>query len=423
MINNDRFRRPWPPLAPGWRANPWAPSAWRFAPTRRDRPRFFPVAGPMQSINDVPAALRPGIDRLLSEAPTAASLGFALVFYAVPLGGANASAIEATLPYGGNTSLQQLAELIESKGMRVDRSGLGPHGGLIIAPGFLVRPFGASVGFEEVKGKFGGGGFLPNDPAYTNPLPADYVPLYPGAGRVVEGTWRAWSAEEQMAEIDRQYAARGLLHGPWHPGEGETVLGGLLTGLSNIARVGVSTVRVAAPYVRMVLYFVPGVGWTAGAILEASLALAEGESITDATLAGIRGALPPVGLERVAFDMGVALARNGDLTDAALATAKDEFASSNPLVRAALVAGAALESARQAQHPFGEPTGPRAPSGGGGGGGMQWGRGVQSWGEPGPAPRVVSSDPTTAAFQYLDAQPYEPDTADILAAYFKQHAS
>lgn len=68
----------------------------------------------------------------------------------------------------------------------------------------------------------------------------------------------------------------------------------------------VKSVKAVAPYAQMVLSFVPGVGQGISAGIGAGLALAEGQPITDALVAGVKGAIPGGPLAQAAFDVGMA---------------------------------------------------------------------------------------------------------------------
>lgn len=65
----------------------------------------------------------------------------------------------------------------------------------------------------------------------------------------------------------------------------------------------IKDVRTVAPYAQTVLSVVPGVGTGLSAAIGAGLALANGQNITDAVLAGVRGALPGGALAQAAFDV------------------------------------------------------------------------------------------------------------------------
>lgn len=66
-------------------------------------------------------------------------------------------------------------------------------------------------------------------------------------------------------------------------------------------------IKTVAPYVQMVVSFVPGVGQGVSAAIGAGLALAEGRPLTDAVMEGIRGAIPGGPAGRAAFDLGRAV--------------------------------------------------------------------------------------------------------------------
>jgi hypothetical protein len=67
-------------------------------------------------------------------------------------------------------------------------------------------------------------------------------------------------------------------------------------------KTSLASVKQIAPYAQTVLSFVPGVGQGLSGALGASLALASGQSINDAILAGVRGAIPGGPLVQAAFD-------------------------------------------------------------------------------------------------------------------------
>lgn len=72
-----------------------------------------------------------------------------------------------------------------------------------------------------------------------------------------------------------------------------------------------SELREVAPalrYTSIVVGFVPGIGTGIAAGLAAGSALAEGRPLTDAIVAGVRGAVPGGALGRAVFDAGIAVA-------------------------------------------------------------------------------------------------------------------
>lgn len=78
----------------------------------------------------------------------------------------------------------------------------------------------------------------------------------------------------------------------------------------------------AAKYAAPVASLVPGVGTGVAAALSAAASLANGEKITDALMAGARGAIPGGPLATSAFDVGIALAKGQNPTAAVLAAAR-----------------------------------------------------------------------------------------------------
>lgn len=80
----------------------------------------------------------------------------------------------------------------------------------------------------------------------------------------------------------------------------------------------VKAVKTLAPYAQMVISFVPGVGTGLSAALGAGLALASGQNITDALMAGVKGALPGGPVAAAAFDVATAIARGKPITEVAL---------------------------------------------------------------------------------------------------------
>lgn len=68
----------------------------------------------------------------------------------------------------------------------------------------------------------------------------------------------------------------------------------------------VKDVKAVGPYAQMVVSVVPGVGTGVSAALGAGLALANGQRIDQALLAGVKGALPGGPLARAAMDIGLA---------------------------------------------------------------------------------------------------------------------
>jgi hypothetical protein len=81
----------------------------------------------------------------------------------------------------------------------------------------------------------------------------------------------------------------------------------------------VKSVKAVAPYAQSVITLVPGVGTGVGAALSAGLALADGQPINAALVAGVKGALPGGAVARAAFDVSEAVVRGKPIDKVALA--------------------------------------------------------------------------------------------------------
>ncbi len=167
--------------------------------------------------------------------------------------------------------------------------------------------------------------------------------------------------------------------------------------------------KTAAPFAQIGLSFIPGVGQGISAAIGAGLALANGKPITEALIAGVKGAIPggplvaqavDLGMKaavdvasgkrwdeialnavrsrlpggeagKIAFDTGLALAQGKKLQDVGLAAAS-HFVPNNPLAQGAFemtkraLAGKPLEGATAAavarMAPQGRPGGARPPA-------------------------------------------------------------
>ena len=75
----------------------------------------------------------------------------------------------------------------------------------------------------------------------------------------------------------------------------------------------VKDIKTVAPYAKMVVTLVPGVGTGLGAAISAGCALAEGQSITSAFVEGIRGAVPGGALGQSVFNIAGNVANGGSL--------------------------------------------------------------------------------------------------------------
>lgn len=80
-----------------------------------------------------------------------------------------------------------------------------------------------------------------------------------------------------------------------------------------------ASVKTLGPYVQTVLSMVPGIGTGVSAAIGAGLALAEGKSITDAMLAGVKGAIPGGPLAQSAFSVAQAAIQRKPIDQIAIA--------------------------------------------------------------------------------------------------------
>jgi hypothetical protein len=87
----------------------------------------------------------------------------------------------------------------------------------------------------------------------------------------------------------------------------------------------VNAVRDIAPYAQMVVSLVPGIGTGIGAALGAGIALSKGRPITEALMAGIKGALPGGPIAASGFDMAMAVAHGKPVLESALHAARSQL--------------------------------------------------------------------------------------------------
>jgi hypothetical protein len=102
------------------------------------------------------------------------------------------------------------------------------------------------------------------------------------------------------------------------------VLNGIVQG-NPIDKVALDTlhreVKVAkdiAPYAQTAMQFVPGVGPVASGAISAGIALANGQTIDEALVEGVKGMIPGGQLAKVAFDTGKAALQGKDIKEVAL---------------------------------------------------------------------------------------------------------
>jgi len=87
----------------------------------------------------------------------------------------------------------------------------------------------------------------------------------------------------------------------------------------------VKIVKEAAPYAQMVISVVPGIGTGVAMAMSAGLALAEGQSITEAAKAAIRNALPGGPLVAAGFDAAIKVAQGENVSKIALEAARSQL--------------------------------------------------------------------------------------------------
>jgi peptidoglycan hydrolase-like protein with peptidoglycan-binding domain len=118
--------------------------------------------------------------------------------------------------------------------------------------------------------------------------------------------------------------------------------------LKQAAGAGISDVREQLRFAQMVAPFVPGIGTGVSAALGAANALAEGKPITEALVAGARGALPGGAVAQAAFDVALKLAQGKKLSEAALTAARNGLPG-GPLARAGFDTAVALAEGKRLQ--------------------------------------------------------------------------
>src|SRR6478752_634657 len=110
-------------------------------------------------------------------------------------------------------------------------------------------------------------------------------------------------------------------------------LGSLKSALANV--------KAIAPYAQTVLSFVPGVGQGLSGAIGASMALAAGQSISDALLAGVKGAIPGGPLAQAAFSVASDVMQGKQITTIAI----NALPGLSPQAKAAMLQG--LDAAKR----------------------------------------------------------------------------
>jgi hypothetical protein len=99
----------------------------------------------------------------------------------------------------------------------------------------------------------------------------------------------------------------------------------LLAAAKAAAKAGIADAREALRFAAMVAPFIPGIGTGVGAALGAADALANGQPITQALIAGVRGAIPGGVVAQAAFDTAAQLAQGKKLDEALLTAARNRL--------------------------------------------------------------------------------------------------
>ena len=99
----------------------------------------------------------------------------------------------------------------------------------------------------------------------------------------------------------------------------------LLAAAKAAAKAGIADAREALRFAAMVAPFVPGIGTGVGAALGAADALANGQPITQALIAGVRGAIPGGAIAQAAFDTAAQLVQGKKLDEALLTAARNRL--------------------------------------------------------------------------------------------------
>ena len=122
----------------------------------------------------------------------------------------------------------------------------------------------------------------------------------------------------------------------------------LLAATKLAVKAGIADAREALRFAAMVAPFIPGIGTGVGAALGAADALANGQPITQALIAGVRGAIPGGVIAQAAFDTAAQLAQ-GKRLDQALLTAARNRLPPGP-AQAAFDTGLSLAQGQKLQH-------------------------------------------------------------------------
>lgn len=122
----------------------------------------------------------------------------------------------------------------------------------------------------------------------------------------------------------------------------------LIKAAQQAAKAGIGDVRESLRFAAMVAPFVPGIGSGVAAAMGAANALASGERITDALIAGARNAVPGGAIAQAAFDTAIGLAKGQKLGEAALNAVRSKLPGGR-LAQAAFDSSLALVKGKSLQ--------------------------------------------------------------------------
>lgn len=122
----------------------------------------------------------------------------------------------------------------------------------------------------------------------------------------------------------------------------------VLESVKNTVTRDIKNIKGVAPYAQAVISFVPGIGQGVNAAIAAGAALANGQSITSALVAGVKNALPGGPIAQQAFDTAYQVARGANVGEAALAAARNQIPG-GPAGKAAFDAGIAVAKGQNIQ--------------------------------------------------------------------------
>lgn len=150
-----------------------------------------------------------------------------------------------------------------------------------------------------------------------------------------------------------QGAVRSLVNDPAMRFVTDTAIGvargeNVLKAAQRAGQAGIGDLRESLRFAAMVAPFVPGLGTGVAAALGAANALASGERITDALIAGARNAVPGGALAQSAFDIATRVAKGQNFGEAALDAARSQLPG-GPLAQAAFDSGVALMKGKSLQ--------------------------------------------------------------------------